>query len=395
MKVASVTYFSLALLLSAHCLRYNNYSSDTPEFAGNVVAIQTTDPIAIHHIAYDAVAREAPSMVQSHILGTDLNTNEAAVRRDKHADPYRFVQFLPYFSVKPLYIESLYLVHRAGVGLVRSIAVVSTVSFLVLTILVYLWIRRAGGAVEIGCLILFVPEVLEIGQQAGPDALSTLLLFGGLMGLFYVRPSVGIALLLISIWVRPDNAILALCALAYLMLQGRVPLWMAAVLAGIAVLTPLVIGHFGYGWKALYSHTFKFVEMGPGEFTPTFTATDYLHALLSGMKQILRGDSVIVFLLWIISYNLVPKLRSALGLCALFAIIRFLIYPNFEWRYYAVLYFVTVVAASVAVKKSTLRIDSLSLTDTARLLIPRLAAFYPAADAEGQLAISSLPGKKA
>jgi hypothetical protein len=357
MKLASALYFLFALFLFVHCLRYNNYSTDTAEFVGNVVAIQTTDPVLIHHITYEAIMREAPPMVVPHILGNDSTTNEAAVRRNKYADPYHFAQFLPYFSVKPLYIESLYLTHKMGVGLVRSIAVVSALSFLGLAALIYLWLLRIGGSVWIGCLILFIPEVLGLGQETGPDGLSLLLLVGALFGLFHARPSFGIALLMLSIWVRPDNAILAALVLAYLTLRGTVRSWMALILIGISLMTPVVVAHFGggYGWKALYSHTFKFTEMSPGEFLPTFTLADYFRALLSGTKGILKGNSILYILLWIIGYKLVPKMRSVLVLCALFAISKFLIYPNFEWRYYAVLYLMTAITVSVAIKECPTR----------------------------------------
>ena len=113
MKASGVVYFALSFFLFFHFLRVNNYSTDTVEFVGNVVALHVSDPVAIRDVAYRAVTTEAPAIVVPHILGTDLSTEEAAVRRAKHADPYRFAQFLPYFSVKPLYIEALNLVRQS------------------------------------------------------------------------------------------------------------------------------------------------------------------------------------------------------------------------------------------------------------------------------------------
>jgi len=350
-KGGGAVYFVLAFLLFVHFLRYNNYSTDTLEFVGNVVALHTSDPVAIRDLAYQAVRTEAPAMVVPHILGTDLSTNEAAVRRAKHADPYRFAQFLPYFSVKPLYIETLNLVHAAGVGLVRSIAVVSAVSFAGIAVLIYFWVVKLGGSVWAACLLLLTPEMSALAQGTGPDGLSVLFLLAGLFSLWCVRPSVGVALLLVSEWVRPENAILAILVLLYLTFKGELRTWMAVVLLGISAMIPAVISHFGgYGWKVLYSHTFKFVEMDPGLFVPAFTVSDYLHGLRSGVREALNSSLIAYLLLWVVALRLVPRMLRPLLLCGVFSVAKFVIYPNFEPRYNGLLYMVTAIGACAAVR---------------------------------------------
>jgi hypothetical protein len=351
MKASGVVYLVLAFVLFIHFLRYNNYSTDTVEFVGNVVTLHVSDPVAIRDLAYRAVTTEAPAMVVPHILGTDLSTEEAAVRRAKHADPYRFAQFLPYFSVKPLYIEALNLVHKAGVGLVRSIAVVSAVSFAGMAALIYWWVLKLGGSMWAACLVLLTPEMSTLAQGTGPDGLSVLFLMGGLFSLWYVRPSIGVTLLLSSAWVRPENALFCILVLVYLAVKGALRPWMAVVLIGISALTPMAINHFGgYGWKALYSHTFKFTEMDPGMFVPTFTVSDYLHAMRSGVREALHSSLIAYLLLWAAGFRLVPRMRWPLLLCGFFSLAKFVIYPNFEPRYYGLLYLVTAIAACAALQ---------------------------------------------
>ena len=167
MKASGVVYFVLTVVLFIHFLRYNNYTTDTVECVGNVVALHVSDPVAIRDLAYRAVTTEAPAMVVPHFLGTDLATEEAAVRRAKHADAYRFAQFLPYFSVKPLYIEALNLVHKAGVGLVRSIAVVSAFSFAGMAALIYWWVLKLDGSMWVACVGLLTPETSTLAQGTG------------------------------------------------------------------------------------------------------------------------------------------------------------------------------------------------------------------------------------
>ncbi len=350
MKASGVVYFALSFLLVFHFLRFNNFSSDTVDYVGNVVALHVSDPVTIHDVAYRAVTTEAPAIVVPHMLGTDLSTEEALVRRAKYTDPYRFAQFLPYFSVKPLYIEALNLVHKTGVGLVRSIAVVSALSFAGIAALIYGWVVKLGGSVWAACLVPLTAEMYShLGQVTGPDALSVLFVLGGLFSLWFVRPSVGVALLLTSVWVRPENAILSVLVLVYLAIRGELRLWMALVLLAISVVSPLAINHFGYGWKALCSHTFKLTEMDPGLFVPVFTVSDYLQAVRSGLRVVIHSSLVAYLLLCVVSWHWVPRMRWPLALCGVFSVAKFIVYPNFEPRYYAVLYLLAAIGACAAV----------------------------------------------
>jgi hypothetical protein len=127
------------------------------------------------------------------------------------------------------------------------------------------WSVLVKGSVGLLCAFLFVPELRVLGYGQGTDAFSLLVLLGAFLLIFgFDKISPGVTLLLASIWIRSDNSILALLVLAYLAFRGVIPLWMSAVLAAIAFATPVAISHYGgsYGWKALYSHTFKYLENG-------------------------------------------------------------------------------------------------------------------------------------
>ena len=160
-------------------------------------------------------------------------------------------------------------------------------------------------------------------------------------------------LLLASIWIRPDNAIVALIVLLYLGYRRKIPLWIAAVLIAIAFATPIVISQYGsaYSWKALYSHTFKFVEMAPGEFVPTFTIGDYLRALRAGVRTVLNSSFLPYVVLGAVGYKTVPEMRTPLILCLVASAARFLVYPNFEPRYYALLYSLIIITVCTAASR--------------------------------------------
>jgi hypothetical protein len=116
MRAAIVVYLILAPALAVHNYLAPLAAGDLLDYAACVWAIKTTDPVQIHEIAYREILQGAPPMVIPHMLGTDENTQQAAVRRDRRANPYHFVEFLPYFSIKPLYIEPIYGISRLAPG---------------------------------------------------------------------------------------------------------------------------------------------------------------------------------------------------------------------------------------------------------------------------------------
>jgi hypothetical protein len=350
-----LVYFCVVLYLAVHCFRYNAYGPDTAEFIANVVALKTSNAVQIRDTTSNAIRREAPTMVAPHILGEDLDTNEARVRRHKFQDAYTLPQFLPYFSIKPLYIEALHLANVLGFSLVRSIAAVSTVSFCVIALVFFLWLRQLNGSLIAAAVFLFCPEVRILGQEAGPDAMSVAVLITAFYCLFFDYTAAAVALLMISVWVRPETSILVILCIVYLAWKGKLPAWMAALFIGFSLLVPPLINHFGgsYGWKALYSHTFKYVEMEPGQFTPVFTFQDYLRALSAGIHKIMDSSALVFMLLFAVGYKYQPKMRSLLTLCALYSAIRFIIYPNYEFRYFSIFYVIIALAVCAALAPSS------------------------------------------
>lgn len=355
MKINQVAiYVGLSLILAIHCFRTSISPVDMLDFAGCVFSIHDLNPVSIHERAYEGILRDAPSFSIAHLLGTDGDPIVGPSRRDRHANAYHFVESLPYFSIKTLYVELIAIFYRLGIRIFPAIVLASVIPAFCLCLLMGVWTLRLKGLPLLLCVFLFVPEIRSLGAGAGPDALSAFVLASALFLIFACEKLCpGITLLLASIWIRTDNAILALFVLGYLLWKRRLPLWMALVLASIAFASPLVINHYSgsYGWKALYSHTFKYVEFAPGEFIPSFTINDYLHALRHGLVEVSEGSLLVYFVLGATGYLIVPELRAPLLLPLIAGAVHFVIYPNFEPRYYEIVYVLIAVAATVAISR--------------------------------------------
>jgi len=287
-------------------------------------------------------------MQSPHLLGTDSSDGQALKRA---SDPYYSALYLPYFSVKPLYVMILSLFHKAGLGLVDSSRLVSALCYFGIAALV--WYSTGSW---LSLVVLILPEVMMLGEATEPDGMSVLFLLIGLFALFLEQKDFGIAPLVASVWIRPDNLILVLVVLSWLLLSGRFKLSASVFLGLLSVASVVLISHYGYGWKSLYFHTF--LGGGP-DAVPEFTAADYARALSSGTKMALHSTAPIYALMWLASFSLARenKVREVLALSAVYSILRFLVFPSYEPRYYG-LFFVSTAICVILVASRDNRLSS-------------------------------------
>jgi hypothetical protein len=328
----TIAYLAIALVLSAHCYRFLIPNIDMLAYGANVALNVTPDLKEVHRMVY----RE---MHSPHLLGTDSSDGQALVLRKRASDPYYSALYLPYFSVKPLYVMALSLVHKEGLGLVDSSRLVSALCYFGIAALA--WYSTSSW---LSLVVLILPELLMLGEATEPDGMSVLFLLVGLFALFLEQKDFGIAPLVASIWIRPDNLILVLVALSWLLLSGRFKLQMSILLGLLSVASAVLISHYGYGWKALYFHTF--LGGGP-EAVAKFAASDYARALSSGTSTMLHGAVPIYALMWLAAFSLAceSKVREVLALSAVYSALRFLIFPSYEPRYYGLFFLSTAICA--------------------------------------------------
>src|SRR5215467_507844 len=132
--LASAVYAALALLLAIHCYRTPLYDIDLLSYMGNVALTDTTDLRAVHRAVYSGP-------LTPHLRGLDANDRQALVLRHRAADPYYSALYLPYFSVKPLYVLALEAAHKSGASLVGSSRIISALFFFGIAVVVWLYSR--------------------------------------------------------------------------------------------------------------------------------------------------------------------------------------------------------------------------------------------------------------
>jgi hypothetical protein len=328
--IKSVFFLSVAALLALHCYRTPRMSVDLLSYAGNVALLEKGDVVQAHRSVY-------AEDLTPHLRGTDSDDQQARVLRRRASDPFYAAAYLPYFSVKPLYVTTLGLLHRAGLSLSNSIHTVSALCYFGIAVLLWIYTRSL-----LSLLVVLLPEVVELGQANGPDAMSVFLLLLGFWFLFVKNRDLGILPVIVSVWVRPESVIVTLSVLAAMYFTGRIDWKQTSVLAFLSVVSVGLISHFGYGWKSLYYHTFLAGEPGAAAY---FAWADYRGALAKGVADLSHSAAVLYGLLWIISFARCSRsTRSILGLSGFYLVSRFLLFPSYEPRFYGLFFLCTAIA---------------------------------------------------
>jgi hypothetical protein len=358
-----------AVLLAAvswHTYRYPLYDLDMLGYMANVAALETSGASRIHDAVYSELPRHVPEGTRSHLLGQDNASRASASFRDRASNPDHFVEFLPCFAIRPLYIEMLHILRRLGIDLVRVTVLGALLPYMALAALIFVWSARYVGpllASLFAFLLAVTPPILGLARYSGPDSLST---FWTCLALYFIferkRLAIGLVFLLSSVYIRTDNVLLALLVLAYLcLLTNELDKWKAATLGVVAVVSVFAINHFAgdYGWRMLYYRGFIAPPLAPGEFVAQFSFADYERAFRTGLSALANSNFVPYFLFGSVGYLDLRKrtLGAVFAIVIAFAALHFVIFPLVEDRYFSLFYVVTgltaISAFSLAGKAAT------------------------------------------
>jgi len=342
---AFLVYVLILSGAAIHLYRTPIYSMDSIQYMGNALLMEERDPVRIHQRVYDDVRRSVPRAEREGLLGHVEGTTAdyAESRRTRAANPYRYAEFLPLFAIRPLYNQTLWLVSKTGMGLVRSGVVISVGSYFVLGILVFVWLTkyiRPWFALAVSTLLFASPPLMGLGRETTADALATLVAFAALYLIFEKhRVVAGMTLLLASIYFRTDFVVLAGPVILACWWERRIDLWKAAVLAAVAVASVVCINYFAgdYGIKMLYYRNFVGVPIAPGELTVQFSFRDYAAAFRTGVT--LAANSFFLPFLLLGTIGMVSRrMRVLFAVTLAYVALHFLVLPNWQERWVGVFY---------------------------------------------------------
>jgi hypothetical protein len=315
-------------------------------------SVDSTDPKTIHRAVFDAI-RPVSSSPEIQV--------DNPYRVDVAANPYHFAEQLPFYSIKPVYVALVKVTHGAGLPFPKAAVAVSAAANFILAVLLWLWLGAylGGWTLAAACsLIMLSPNVLALSRWATPDCLATavaaiaLYLILERKGYFW-----GSSLLVVNVWIRTDALVLAGIVFATLLLIRKLDVVEFASLCILALGSYFAINHFSgsYGWAALFYNSFLGGLVAPGETVLHFSRNAYLHQIIRGsFLWLIYGSFALYVLLGGLAICLTRSVMYSYMIVAVIAarVVSYMLYPNGDQRYTAVLYVLVLVSLVIAVRQA-------------------------------------------
>lgn len=269
----------------------------------------------------------------------------AVSQRQPHlmADPVAFQDILKYYQIKPGYIFAVRLLHLLGVNLVTATFLPSVISYFLLGCILFWWLQRIFPSLfaSLATLVAMASSFLiESARYSSPDLMCALILFAGLFVLSEFSIRYGLAILGLSIFVRPDACILFLALILALYLCKQVSLRIAL--------------QFGIGGIAIMLLIVRSPEIIQ-EFLLPANPFSWSAGLWTGLNSLISSQTVIFTLLALVTLLLRRKPNSrffddlwSLFIMAALAtfIIRYLLHPVVEDRFLIACYLLILIGFS-------------------------------------------------
>jgi hypothetical protein len=348
--------YALALgTFAIHLYRAPIYSMDSVHYMGNALLMEDTDIARVHARVYSELKRSVPKSALEDLLGNrpGAPADQNRSRQERAASPGPFAEFLPLFAIRPLYNQTLWLVSKTGLGLVRSGILISVAAYFGLGLLLFLWIREyapAGFGAAFSLLLMISPPLVSLGRETTSDALATLVAFAALYLISEKQRLLpGLVLLVASIYFRTDFVVLAGLTILACWSKGNLDIWKAAVLGCLALGSVLAINHYSgdYGFKLLYYRNFISVPVAPGEMVLSFSLRDYISSFRSGITLMMESFFLPFLALGVIGLS-AKRMRTLFAVTLLYLLLHFAILPNWQDRWFGLFYLSMGICAATA-----------------------------------------------
>jgi hypothetical protein len=348
--LTTIPYLAFFALLSVWAVRQPQYTWDVVGYVG--ASISSTNPEVIYQQTFAAmnpiIADDANSQVQP----------DNPYRADVAKNPYHFAEQIPFYSIKPIYVDLIRGFHRGGLSYPKSAVAISAVSSFALAVLLWLWLSPyLAGLPLVACctMIMLSPNVLGLARWATPDCLAT---FIAALGFYLILERKlyfwGCAVLMCDIWIRTDALVLAGVIFFVLWVRAKLDFPQFASLCVLSLGSYFAINHFAgnYGWPVLFYNSFLGGVIAPGEVALHVSRSVYFHQVVRGAYMWLISGSFALYLflgglaVWL---NRASTYTDMVVATLTTRVICYFLYPNGDQRYTAVQFVLIPVALVIGV----------------------------------------------
>lgn len=362
-----ILYLAGLAAISVYAYRHPLYNWDMIGYMGLVVQKKTSDIQKIHEETYRLAKEHVPATEYGYLLG-------GPKRQARYENADTFYSVLPFYAVKPMYVEMVNAFYKAGFSLPAATLMPSITSYILCGLLLLYWLARIVSfywAAIIGFTISFSGFMVFAARLSTPDFLSAFLL---LLAFFLIIEKRNLhrafIVMLLSLFARLDNIIACSLILTFLFANKewrpaiswkKYLLFIAALLACYFIITTITLRPFG--WDIFYYPSFARRLDLAGTAHDSFSLKSYLKVLDTQVFTALVYSNFFLFLTIILIILYTPAFRIKMlsfeqQFALLFVVIiacRFILFPDLSDRFHLPFYLCTLI-----------------------ILLKRIAPFFPA-----------------
>jgi hypothetical protein len=323
------------ILLSFFLIKERKTFWDAIPYMGAVLAFDENDPKIIHEKTYkllkeNTAAEEQKKLIDDHPFCKAISQNNNY-----------FLQQLPFFQVKFLYVFCSYIAYKLGVPLYDALFFIVIFSSVLILIIIYNWLKiyyRNAIALLLSIIIILCWFNLRSFTISSPDALAGLFF---IIAIYQYLEKNNLILcyvfLFLATLTRPDYIFFVTCF--YMVSIKQKPTWQITLIALLSIFSVILLSSiYRYnGWQMFY-RSFVDLTVSPQTTAGDFSTNLYLNGLYNGLKLSMSHKSTYLFFLSLIfPFFFLKKLSKSekIILYTIFssALIKFFIHPWLEERF--------------------------------------------------------------
>lgn len=343
-RAGLLVFFTFLVYLVASAIHSPHWSWDLVPYVACALENRFPDSTALHSATFEEVRRIVPP-------ARFVALTSGVYFGDVFHDPESLRQQLPFYRTRPVYVELIRLISRAGVSPVIATLAISITASASFALLLLVWLRahlalRAAGPLAV--LVSVLAGLPTIARVSSPDAISGLCLLGVLYAVCE-RSALGLAAagILLSVGVRSDNVLFGLAFTALLFSLdrrgGRLDPWRyAATALAIAFVYSVVIrAASAYPWTTLFVHSFGGQLPQPAGWHGRLSPYFYLATIARNARHLAEPQPAAIALLGVLTFVQTPP-ADGLGLrtqrafppfVLLLVLVRYLLFPSLMVRH--------------------------------------------------------------
>jgi len=329
--------WAFALVCATLVFIYGNaQSSNNWDMIGYVASAYRADGFRgeeLRRKTYADLAAAVPAATYQ-LLTTDPYRSTVAT------DPKSLEQQLPFYTIRPLFVQTVRGVGKLFDSYATSARIVSTLCCALMMLVIAQLLMHWGVSIAMLPLVAITAGVVDLSRYITPDAMAGLLLL--LCVLFDTRRAyrLAAAVCVVLPLARTDFAIFSIlyATTRWMAGQGRLALLVAAAAVVLSLIVNKLAGN--YGWLTIFNFALIAITPYPAQLVPSTDPAQYARPYLTALVDLTSHAQFVPYAIaaWLVARLPSPRLRADVWLWVLlpaaFVLAHLVLFPAYFERFF-------------------------------------------------------------